>query len=464
MFYRENRFQVESEKTKVIFDDQTAFGKLINVSRWGMRIKKPSTLPLTIGGIVAITVSIEGFPIYEGEALILNVFKEGACDVGLKLFNDGANIPYLQAIINRSLYQIKDIDTDCDIDSNFKSYVTDLIFLLQTIKNEMESSENYSKIASDNYESKLALDKLSIDKAMDIFGLKLSKEFAKVGDKVVDISNERLLKYRTYFQRVIHPYMLSAPFVQRSYEKPLGYAGDFGLMAMLYQYEDIGKSLFARFLHRWSCEEPAAIANKNRVKLLQEIMIGHSKGKESYKAAVVACGPCREIELFVDHLNQSRSEVKFTAICIDQEEKALDYARTRIYPKIASSSTKDIKFMKEDAVLGLIKGREPLISATLDSDIIISAGLFDYLSDRLASRLISSLYDQLMPGGILIIGNVSKSNPCVFSMTYVTEWELVLRSADDLASLVTNDIKCSAHSIEIIEEETGLNLFLKIIK
>ena len=48
--------------------------------------------------------------------------------------------------------------------------------------------------------------------------------------------------YKQYLRAILHPVVLDAPFVKRAFEKPLGYAGDFMLMAMLYHYEDIEQS------------------------------------------------------------------------------------------------------------------------------------------------------------------------------------------------------------------------------
>ena len=57
-----------------------------------------------------------------------------------------------------------------------------------------------------------------------------------------------------------------------------------------------------------------------------------------------------------------------------------------------------------------------------ERQIIYSAGLFDYLSDRSFAALLGTLYEALAGGGQLLIGNVDVSNPTRYFMEYFAEW------------------------------------------
>ena len=67
--------------------------------------------------------------------------------------------------------------------------------------------------------------------------------------------------------------------------------------------------------------------------------------------------------------------------------------------------------------------------------MIYSAGLFDYLSDRLAERLVVSMLAMLSPGGKLMIGNFALSCFGRGYMELFLDWKLIYRSVDQLFRL-----------------------------
>jgi uncharacterized protein (DUF2126 family) len=61
--------------------------------------------------------------------------------------------------------------------------------------------------------------------------------------------------------------------------------------------------------------------------------------------------------------------------------------------------------------------------------LIYSVGLLDYLTDRRAASLVRRLYDLVIPGGLLIIGNMNEtplSN--LWPMEFITDWSLYYRT------------------------------------
>jgi extracellular factor (EF) 3-hydroxypalmitic acid methyl ester biosynthesis protein len=75
--------------------------------------------------------------------------------------------------------------------------------------------------------------------------------------------------------------------------------------------------------------------------------------------------------------------------------------------------------------------------------LIYSAGLFDYLGDRTFSRLVSVLFDALLPGGVVAVGNVAAHNPSRWIMEYFTEWFVIHRAPAALLRLAA-DLRGSA--------------------
>ena len=68
-------------------------------------------------------------------------------------------------------------------------------------------------------------------------------------------------------------------------------------------------------------------------------------------------------------------------------------------------------------------------------DLVYSVGLLDYLTDHRAKALVKRLYDMLLPGGLLIIGNM---NECPLSnywpMEYIADWTLQYRTDADMVA------------------------------
>ena len=74
--------------------------------------------------------------------------------------------------------------------------------------------------------------------------------------------------------------------------------------------------------------------------------------------------------------------------CYDQDENAIEYAKT-----LLGNNLKFVNFYKENAVRIAFKKVVP----NERYDLIFSLGLFDYLDERLAQRLIGSLKELLKP-------------------------------------------------------------------
>src|SRR3954464_5883429 len=71
---------------------------------------------------------------------------------------------------------------------------------------------------------------------------------------------------------LLHPLLAESPFLRRALQKPLGYAGDFEMMNMLYRDPWEGETPLGRALNVCFTDEPAAVANKNRITYLGAVI------------------------------------------------------------------------------------------------------------------------------------------------------------------------------------------------
>ena len=116
------------------------------------------------------------------------------------------------------------------------------------------------------------------------------------------LSDEEHIAHRAYAQHhLLHLFQL-APFIRRALKKPLGYAGDYEMMNMLYRpSQNEGTSLFAKVLNLCAATEVAARANINRISFLGERLRSavrrvRQEGGTRARICSVGCGPAREIE------------------------------------------------------------------------------------------------------------------------------------------------------------------------
>lgn len=474
--HRENRIEVPDSihfTVKVtMVDGETSVGKLLNVSKFGVSISCAGVKLSKDEIVPSLNISFENQSIYSGPARIISErMLDGIVAYGL-LLHDQLEVDRVLAVLEYKKIggypeKKKNIVNSFDaINDQFKILVADLHTLLQGIKEELseEHKEILSMSRSDSHRSRL--EEQAINLAISIYTEQIREIFSRFQKIISNFTEEEHQIHKRYFRCNFHPLTINAPFINRAFTKPLGYAGDFGLMMMFYDYADEGKTLFDKFFHRFSCNEPSAIANKNRIFLLADLIVDffhQRKKKENFKLASIASGPGMEISMAIEEIQGELSEKSGSVECIliDQERLALDKATENIRNKVHAANFR-LKTFCEDAVLGFIKKRK-FTEEFVNSDQIISAGLFDYLSDRVATKLIESLYACLRPGGELIIGNVSSENPDRFSMMYFMEWILVLRSENDLINLVPDNIRAVA-DVHVKKESLGLNLFLVIRK
>src|SRR3954454_10362695 len=120
---------------------------------------------------------------------------------------------------------------------------------------------------------------------------------------------------------LLHSFLKQSPFLRRALEKPLGYAGDFEMMNMLYRDPWEGETALGTALNVCFTNEPAAIANKNRIAYLGDL-IREKSGQNRIRIASIGCGPAKEIEELLRESPELGPRLDITLV--DQEQLALD--------------------------------------------------------------------------------------------------------------------------------------------
>lgn len=274
------------------------------------------------------------------------------------------------------------------------------------------------------------------------------------------VSEDEVVLYKAFARREIHPYMLCAPFVYRSFYKPLGYAGDYEMVnMMLKESPDVGNHTYARIFHDLTTDVAAAAAHRNRISILENLLAEESERvadeQRIFTVLSVACGPALEIQRFIrNHDTASQSAIHL----MDFNSETLDYVRERTHLSMSASGRKPaLKFIQKsiDELLKDVHMEEEAFLPTYD--MIYCAGLFDYFPDAVCRNLVQLYHRWVRPGGLLAVTNVHPINPDRRIMEHLLEWYLVYRNETQLEALAP-----AGSNPKVFADATGVNVFLTI--
>ncbi len=289
----------------------------------------------------------------------------------------------------------------------------------------------------------------------------LFDQFEAISLKVED---ELRPAHITLGRRQLHPLLLSSPFVYRTFTKPLGYAGDYEMVNMMFRSEAEGGSLFAKIVNAYALQLPPIVAHRNRISYLSDKLVEESlratREKRPMRVFNLGCGPAHEIQQYL--AKGSVSDVgDFVLADFNDETVAYSNAGLNEVRRRYNSQAK-IQVVKRTAHQ-LIKqaDRAAQTSQGEQYDMVYCAGLFDYLSDRVCRKLMDVFYSMLAPGGLLIATNVDV-HPSRGEMEYFLEWHLIHRNTEQMRSLAPE--YSNPENVKLLRDETGVNIFLEVRK
>ena len=418
---------------------------------------------LLVGDRLAdVRITCEAGTLYEGQSLVRRITpRDEDLIIGLELDHTGLDLGLLyrsgarrefarrwEAVIERSRY--------ANIRPEFKAWCADLrstlasahAFLVEEERALAGEDRRTRMEAEAEYLAVLARDVTDL--------IEIAK--AELARFVANFSEAEHLEHRAYCRLHVGQFMTQSPFARRALEKPLGYAGDYEMMNMLYRDPAEGETLFGRALNMCFLQEAAAQANKNRIAFIGGLIreaLAANPGRR-IRVASLGCGPAREVEALL--VESPELGPRLEVALIDQEDRAISHCE-RVLAPLATATGARVVFIRER--LRTMLNQESLAKALGERELIYSAGLFDYLDGRLFTRVAGLLFSALMPGGLLAIGNVAAHNPSRWLMEYFSEWFLIHRSREQLIGLVERVTPKPAR-VWVDSEPSGVNLFLML--
>lgn len=230
-----------------------------------------------------------------------------------------------------------------------------------------------------------------------------------------------------------HPVMeffLQDPFTRWSFEKPRGYSGDAHLLDFIYGHPSVaaeiaGASPLGKALYDSTKDSLSSYAVRERRDLLAQRVdeIAALQGRET-EVLTIAAGHLREADRSAA-LREGRVK---RWIALDQD------------PQSVGSIARDFRGSAVEALDGSVRG---LLTDTYKLgrfDLVYAAGLYDYLTHKVAVRLTRCCLRKLKPGGTFLFANFSLEMVDDGFMETVMNWALLQRSEADIWRIINASV------------------------
>ncbi len=243
-----------------------------------------------------------------------------------------------------------------------------------------------------------------------------------------------------YTEDMVTSQLLSAPFVNRAYLKPLGYPGDFETTLLLLDHPFVGETIAAKVFNKLACNEALALSVQTRkdflkAQIVEEYERWRNQGKPGgvFRVASLACGPAREaVELILESAFPE-GDVQWTLF--DQDERALRRAYHDVCRAFASRQQSIQAQCVHVSFSQLLSDASSALRG-LRQNMVYAAGLFDCLRLQTARKLLGDMIDYLEPGGFLSIGNATRSQANFWFTEFVLDWTLLHRDREHMEMLI----------------------------
>ena len=275
--------------------------------------------------------------------------------------------------------------------------------------------------------------------------------------QLVDEERERAIEHH---HSAIQPFFLQCPFVRRSIDKPLGYPGDYVTVDMIFGSEDQGVSTMARLLSHYALNCGPSQAHRARSTWLLGHLLKHEQQLgRPLRVMSFACGP--------EHTLREHTALGGTGsftLC-DFDPAPLDYCR-RQFEKLAriprgGVPMPELKFVQL-STYELIRYRNSLDKLRHPDgpmDVVVAAGILDYLKDNVLARFLDMMGSMLAPGGLLLLTNLHQNNPWRSFMEYVGDWKVIHRGREEFRTLWEGPPERGLVTQEVTSDSTDTNLF-----
>ncbi|MFT6106238.1 MAG: extracellular factor (EF) 3-hydroxypalmitic acid methyl ester biosynthesis protein [Rickettsiales bacterium] len=393
--------------------------------------------------------------IYQGNAIVTNIVNTGIVLIVSAALSDSSwkkdfDVDSKESLSTEITYLIESFDKEQEIDTEFKLCILSIRSLLHNVKNWCDKLEPSFEKSKSKIDTKFILDNFeNLFTKLNTLYNQFSTLSSNLDPSVIDL-------YKNFVQSHLHPLILSSPFPYRCYAKPLGFAGDYMMMHMIQRENAEGPNLFAKFTNVFCSKIPIMDSVNNRtaklITLLEEGIKRAEKENREFHSLSIGCGPAVEVKRFIQRYNP---KVKCHFKLLDFNQETLDFASSEAIKEIKGKNYEVSTQL--DSVHVLLKKSVNRKIEDQRYDLVYCSGLFDYLSDRICSKLTRMFFDMTKTDGKVFVTNMHSKDIDHYSLEILLEWYLIYRNEETMSSFAPKNT-----SKKVYTDSTGINLCLEI--
>ena len=249
----------------------------------------------------------------------------------------------------------------------------------------------------------------------DVFKYKMVSGFDILNQIEKKLTLKELRERQKNFRDETNIFFKQSYFMNRARTWPYGYPGDHEMLEKIYQAMAVSKQGIGLYLDNYFLNCTLAKGVRERKTKLSALLIREIENREANsKIMNIGCGSSREIFDIGAQLNQYAPKMTF----LDFDEKATQYSKNLLFN--AEIDISNFVFKKFNA---LKLANIDYTKKTFESqDIIYSAGLFDYLTTKVLTKIIGSLYELLNYDGLIIAPFKDAQNYKTFDYHWLSDW------------------------------------------
>jgi len=289
---------------------------------------------------------------------------------------------------------------------------------------------------------------------------RLFDEFDEFEELVERVSSDdfNLEQHKDFLRDKLHPLLMTSSIVERIYNKPLGYPGDYEMINMMMSDTDLSVGVFSKLIDALHRESVSARAHKNRLNMLTHRLVVEAdrvdKKQRLFSVLCIGSGPAIEVQHFIINNKMSnRCLIHF----IDFNEVALEQLECKLTELSEVNRRQPILEYTYTELTDLLNDGDATrsLGGIHSYDMVYCAGLFDYISDQICQKLIdfSALY--LRGDGLLSFTNIHPNVPHQHYLEHALEWTFTYRNEEKMQNLSPPDTKW-----QVTTDATGMNVFL----
>ena len=414
--------------------------------------------------ICDFVVEMGGEVIFQGSATVTSVVThQGIVVYEALLEGDWRSPKYTKEEFLKNASDLLEQHTDSwarerEVEESFRQTVGDMEIYLEGLQSWCQQVETEAIVSLDGEEEQF------LQAVSPIVSLEIASHFAEYEKEVARLSPEQRESHRAFLIRSLHRFILQSPFSERCYSKPLGYAGDYGMVELMLGHPHQGRTLFAKLINDAFLRTGPVKAHQNRIDYLVERLteVVSSRAELGLRTRILnlGCGPADEVRRFIE--GSPLSEMADFEL-LDFSDVTLRYTTGKIAESCERSGREvEVAFI-EESIQGFLKKAARGVDFQAESyDFVYCAGLYDYLSQGFCAKLTECFYNLVRPGGEVVVTNVSRSNTIPAVMADFLEWTLVERTEEEMMNLAPAEK--SSLLKELKSDETQINLFLELRK